>query len=465
MSPAGRFHLLSSDTLSDLSNHPVAPTAQASAISSKQTINNINAHRQDVQALNSQSANSYRQAVDKLNTHQHDLTRQPQRLRTDYYTHGLPQRFPPTPVTTFVSNSFPEPNSANNSHKSDNREQQLHRPTLNSAQPKTTPKQAPSVADSATSSTLTLHDLLPQLSGYMNMLAKKNDTIEGVSNPAPIVPTEQTPSRVEDEIMNWITSPVPDTDASLASYLEEDPCWESSPLFGERDSFDVDDSPAMTTPPIDFGSNDLYTFSPDIYTSPALLDYNSFESASGVGVADIPLMGAPSNVTFASKDGDLGDFWDLPAVEDVSAVAPTTTLHNSAAVTTAVAAPASGDASKDKTKPWTGTRPNLTPAALIPIDAPVQPRSYVTPSATSRKDVPAAFTNRQPKKRTIEEVAIDEELELQRQIEAKRLQNTKAARRSRARKLEYQRKLEEDNAALRAENEQLKMDLQRALGR
>jgi len=87
----------------------------------------------------------------------------------------------------------------------------------------------------------------------------------------------------------------------------------------------------------------------------------------------------------------------------------------------------------------TGTRKNLTPDALIPLDAPVQSRNYPTPSATSRRDP--------SRKRSRTEALADEEEadngmgELD-ALAAKRLQNTLAARRSRRRKLEHQLELE-----------------------
>ncbi|PFH49501.1 hypothetical protein AMATHDRAFT_48664 [Amanita thiersii Skay4041] len=95
----------------------------------------------------------------------------------------------------------------------------------------------------------------------------------------------------------------------------------------------------------------------------------------------------------------------------------------------------------------TGTRKNICPEKLIPFDAPTQPRRYLTPSATSKKDVPAVFL----KKRQRSEME-DEEDELleplppnateREQIEYKRRQNTLAARKSRKRKLMHQQQLE-----------------------
>ncbi|KAJ7795634.1 hypothetical protein B0H14DRAFT_3888121 [Mycena olivaceomarginata] len=90
----------------------------------------------------------------------------------------------------------------------------------------------------------------------------------------------------------------------------------------------------------------------------------------------------------------------------------------------------------------TGTWRSLTPAALIPLDAP----TYVTPSVTSRKAVPDAIV-----KKRLHSVDDDDdeglgelsptasEAEI---IEHKRRQNTLAARKSRKRKLEHQQALE-----------------------
>ena len=114
----------------------------------------------------------------------------------------------------------------------------------------------------------------------------------------------------------------------------------------------------------------------------------------------------------------------------------------------------------------TGTRKNITPDALIGVDAPIQKRTYVTPSATSRKEVPAAFL----KKKRARSQAFGEEDELEEDlsvnpndmdaIEAKRRQNTLAARRSRKRKLEYQRDLE---ASVEREKEEKELWRQRAM--
>ncbi|KAI9568498.1 hypothetical protein HD554DRAFT_2022061 [Boletus coccyginus] len=111
----------------------------------------------------------------------------------------------------------------------------------------------------------------------------------------------------------------------------------------------------------------------------------------------------------------------------------------------------------------TGTRKNVMPESLVPIDAPTQSRKYVIPSATSRKELPATW--RRKRLRTtgpgeeedqLVEEALNPSLSEQEQIEAKRRQNTVAARRSRKRKLEYQRELEQNLEQYKRESEMWK---------
>ncbi|KAJ7052315.1 hypothetical protein C8F01DRAFT_1171812 [Mycena amicta] len=94
------------------------------------------------------------------------------------------------------------------------------------------------------------------------------------------------------------------------------------------------------------------------------------------------------------------------------------------------------------------------------LDGPTAPRTYSTPSLTSRKDVPAFFAARRPASHPSDE----EEDELteeppaanatdQEKIEYKRRQNTLAARRSRKRKMMHQQALEEAVERLTREKE------------
>ncbi|KAL1742628.1 hypothetical protein HDZ31DRAFT_42822 [Schizophyllum fasciatum] len=93
----------------------------------------------------------------------------------------------------------------------------------------------------------------------------------------------------------------------------------------------------------------------------------------------------------------------------------------------------------------TGTRPGVTPDKLLGPDAPTQPRKYIAPSSTSRKEAPAAFNRGSKRSRAAAFQDDDEELPPlpanatdAEQVEYKRRQNTLAARKSRRRKLEHQ---------------------------
>jgi len=104
----------------------------------------------------------------------------------------------------------------------------------------------------------------------------------------------------------------------------------------------------------------------------------------------------------------------------------------------------------------TGTRKGITPAALVPLDAPTQARKYTTPSATSRKELPMVFARKRAHSVAFEgddETADGTDAALKEQIEYKRRQNTVAARKSRARKLETQRKLEAEVQQLTRERD------------
>jgi hypothetical protein len=98
----------------------------------------------------------------------------------------------------------------------------------------------------------------------------------------------------------------------------------------------------------------------------------------------------------------------------------------------------------------TGIRKGVTPESLLDESAPTQTRNYVTPSATSRKEVPAVFARKRGRSTAFgdEEDQLDDDYVLPPNptekdlIEQKRRQNTVAARRSRKRKLEHMQLLE-----------------------
>jgi hypothetical protein len=108
----------------------------------------------------------------------------------------------------------------------------------------------------------------------------------------------------------------------------------------------------------------------------------------------------------------------------------------------------------------TGIRKNVTPGSLVPLEAPTQARHYVSPSATSRKEIPATFARKRARSQAfgdeedqLEEIALPPNPTEAQIIEAKRRQNTIAARRSRKRKLEYTRDLEDKVESLTQEKD------------
>lgn len=138
-----------------------------------------------------------------------------------------------------------------------------------------------------------------------------------------------------------------------------------------------------------------------------------------------------------------------------------------------------------------GVRKNVQPRDLIPLDAPIQNRNYITPSATSRKDIPPSVArtfvpnsrkrssqmaglpsteDMQDELAAEDDPAIQEEMARRREmdpekaallehVEQARRRNTLAARKSRQRKLEHVRNMEELVERLQADNEELKQGM------
>lgn len=220
---------------------------------------------------------------------------------------------------------------------------------------------------------------------------------------------------------------------------------------GDYDSFltsPMEESPfedMLTTPAL--GSGDI-----DFLTSPAIVDTDDFGFAP-----DAPLFGDAAPFSFGPVEPRKSaphvravqhpaDFDGLYTMSPETPALDPSSLQTSplaTPMTPSLDSPAS--APRRKNAP-TGTRKNITPEALVPYDAPIQPRKYVTPSSTSRKVVPAAFAKKRARSQAFDEEEVVDDADLNPNdldaIEAKRRQNTLAARRSRKRKLEYQRELE-----------------------
>lgn len=230
----------------------------------------------------------------------------------------------------------------------------------------------------------------------------------------------------EDTVSEYLTSPFGD------SPFDDDLL--QTPLIMDDSGADIYNSPMM-------GDDWSAPYQGSLFNDP----YTQFMQETQVAKqpASAPLTVAPAHI-------DLNTMWSLspstPALEASPLPLPVKPLPTH---------------SRRKSSA-TGTRKNVTPETLVPIDAPTQSRNYVTPSVTSRKEVPAVFA----RKRARSQAFGDEQDELEEEsvtlppnpteadlIEAKRRQNTIAARRSRKRKLEYQRELEDQVDQLKEERD------------
>ncbi|KAJ6487852.1 hypothetical protein C8R45DRAFT_827914 [Mycena sanguinolenta] len=246
----------------------------------------------------------------------------------------------------------------------------------------------------------------------------------------------------------------------------------ASPLFEDSPSFDIDNylTSPMETPYDDFATSpaDDSPFS-EYLSTPVLPMATDADMLTG------PLIDDGGYGDGMNLFGGLSSYYEVPA-EPTPKLPSTTKLYTISPSTPALdsidpantifppksksavpASPAVDAPTTRKRGAVTGTRKNLKPEALIPLEAPTQKRNYITPSATSRKAVPAVI---QRKRLHSAAFADADEAELgelsptaseMETIEYKRRQNTIAARKSRKRKLEHQRELEEQRDQLEEE--------------
>lgn len=281
-------------------------------------------------------------------------------------------------------------------------------------------------------------DFTSLCSNYLAMLSQKPDD-DGVAS----VRKDTAPLPPSCEVM--------DADAiqTIIKALNGTPELQASNDLNEYLTSPLLDSPAddlLTTPAV--GSTDLDA---DIFTSPLLGDF------AGDSFGDFPPLFEDYAMHEEPKPHSelLATEPDLEAMYQISPATPYLDSPMSSPFESNIHQPAPA---RRKTLA-TGTRKNVKPDDLVPVDAPTQPRKYLTPSATSRKAVPAVWS----RKRSRQGAFGDEEDQLpedvgpsmseQEAIEAKRRQNTIAARRSRKRKLEYQRELEESVERYKTESE------------
>ncbi|KAE9406088.1 hypothetical protein BT96DRAFT_280455 [Gymnopus androsaceus JB14] len=203
-----------------------------------------------------------------------------------------------------------------------------------------------------------------------------------------------------------------------------------------------------------------------LFNDSSLSYYQSETAAKEPPPAELDVLNSAKLYSFSPSTPALEDFHS-PLTQPVHspAIRPAPSLYSSARV------PRSGDVQlnrsysnrgRNKSRPpsgtATGTRRDLTPASMVPLDAPTQTRNYVLPSSTSRKDNPLhaqkrshsqAFSQAQEQDELTEEAPPGPNATEIEHIAWRRRQNTIAARKSRRRKLEHQLNLEAENKELR----------------
>lgn len=299
---------------------------------------------------------------------------------------------------------------------------------------------------------------------YLNMISQKpSEPSMSVDVPVP-VPVDSVPSTDMDQTDQLINE-------LLSSPMQWDTAYLTSPVALGTPAQDFELSPDET-PLTEFLNTPLIEAGDELFPSPAFnSDLSLFATDERYYTA------APESVKIKSAElpPELPDsLLEMPPIPEPDTIDPTA-IYPSPTHTVPPASFSSVQSALDTLSPSepttstfvsgtgtiisrrtrsnaTGTRKNLSPDKLIPLDAPTQPRRYVMPSATSRKEVPAVFQRKRQRSEMEDE---QDELEPlppnateREQIEYKRRQNTLAARKSRKRKLMYQQDLETHNSEL-----------------
>ena len=349
--------------------------------------------------------------------------------------HGIPQSLPPVPRVSRYQEPAASTSSSSPSNQQDFDFNSLcsNYLTMLSQKPEEQIQQPPTAESAPVSDAAAAQVLYDIIAGeYVRCLVRKFQLTQPDSYPA----------SPEFQMANeFMTSPLDDSSP-----------WED----------------LLTTPAL--GSDDLAS---EFLTSPAIVDSDSFGDfgdmplfSDGIVSSGLPQIKTPSSLPAAAPALPAFDFsgmYTMPS-PNTPALDPSS-LHPSPQLDSDPLPSSKPNHTRRKSAP-TGTRKNATPESLVPYDAPIQPRKYVTPSATSRKEMPAVFARKRSRSQAFgegDEDQLDEEAsglppsqnELD-AIEAKRRQNTLAARRSRKRKLEYQRELEDSLEQEKSEKERWK---------
>jgi len=425
------------------SSQPTSGSTSEAAISAFQYNITNTASGQDVHFVNSSASSSsslatrpFGQPSTPLETSvssfpqpitQHGLNHPIRRPRTsnqvfqsskDLAAHyGIPQQLPPAPRTSSRYQPQPPPS----------------------------PKESPEIVDFRALS-----------ANYLNMLSNKStDNTVAVSStpamPTAIAPAEMdaplVPSSAEHETLHEIAVMLGESTASVAffgvTHNTGSAFTASSPEFRDADSFDFMTSPLMPGLDQDYGFSPDETPYEDFLNTPLLPDDSMMTSPymedNGALFAMPDMLNDKVEETAKPQHSYSNELYTI------SPESPLLDSFDNSAFPTSSSTPASKTHRPSKA---TGIRKGITPEALLDESAPTQPRKYATPSATSKKDVPATFARKRARSTAFgdEEDQLGEDLPLNPTekdlIEAKRRQNTVAARRSRKRKLEQFQNME-----------------------
>ncbi|KAF9222947.1 hypothetical protein BS17DRAFT_782859 [Gyrodon lividus] len=317
--------------------------------------------------------------------------------------------------------------------------------------PRTTPRRTTELAEPSSSiqsdNLSSTPDFENLISNYLTMLSQEPGAngVKDVRTPDTALVTAVPEVSDADAIQSLMDVLKPTPELQMSNDLNE---YLTSPLIDSP--FDDD---LLTTPAI--GSAHMHA---DILTSPLMGDFG------GDSFGEFPSLFDEFSHAVYQPSKPPNEFPTLPHQPNLDA------MYRLDSPNTPFLEPSASSPFERKSDPHfstrrksnaTGTRKNATPESLVPVDAPTQPRKYLTPSATSRKELPAIFARKRTRAAAFddeedqlgEDVIITPTMSEQEQIEAKRRQNTVAARRSRKRKLEYQRELEENVEQYKRESE------------
>jgi hypothetical protein len=300
---------------------------------------------------------------------------------------------------------------------------------------------------------------------YLNMLSQQpDDTL--TSETSPIMdslhsfdpPADQAAQSVYEFLSGDFQSSRLCSEPTLTQSASDPSSGTASPLLF---SPDYPMSEYLTSPVDDSPQEDMLTtphLGSEMLTSPLLTDTSdSFDMDlfGGLPLYEPLIQKDPSPTVLP------GNVLDLDSLYSMSPVTPAlnpASLYTSPHMPTSPSFHDMSSTTRRKSAA-TGTRKNVTPDSLVPLDAPTQPRKYAVPSATSRKALPAVFAKKRARSQAFAEDEEEAEEPLHpnatelEQIEWKRRQNTLAARKSRKRKLMHQIELEETVKQLTEEKE------------